>query len=87
MNSVDILSDDQQKELKTLIEQLKMAVNGSDKSAIEMRQSALQEAYSKTMQTEQAQSQQADQHQGNAANDGAKNEDVIDADFEEVSNG
>jgi molecular chaperone DnaK len=82
------LSDDQQTELKTLIEQLKMAVNGSDKAAIEMRQKALQEAYSKIMQAEQAQSQQqTEQHQGNAANDSAKNEDVIDADFEEVSNG
>jgi molecular chaperone DnaK len=49
-----------------------------------MRQKALQEAYSKIMQAEQAQSQQ---HQGNAANDSTKNEDVIDADFEEVSNG
>jgi molecular chaperone DnaK len=82
------LSDDQQTELKTLIEQLKMAVNGSDKAAIEMRQKALQEAYSKIMEAEQAKSQhQAEQHQGDAANDNAKNEYVIDADFEEVSNG
>tara|TARA_R110001592_G_scaffold79960_2_gene238605 strand:- start:1059 stop:2972 length:1914 start_codon:yes stop_codon:yes gene_type:complete len=89
--SMTSLSDDQQTELKTLIEQLKMAVNGSDKGAIEMRQKALQAAYSKVMQAQQAQSQ-AEQHQGEAANDGAannakKDEDVIDADFEEVSNG
>ena len=86
--SITSLSEDQQTALKTLIEQLKMAVNGSDKAAIEMRQKALQETYSKIMQAEQAQSQQqAEQHQGNAANDSAKNEDAIDADFEEVSNG
>lgn len=65
-----------------------MAVNGNDKAAIEMRQKALQETYSKIMQAEQTKSQQqAEQHQGNAANDSAKNEDAIDADFEEVSNG
>lgn len=62
--------------------QREMAVNGNDKAAIEMRQKALQETYSKIMQAEQA-----EQHQGNAANDSAKNEDAIDADFEEVSNG
>ena len=40
------------------------------------------------MQTAQEQQQaQAEQHQGEAANDSAKSEDVIDADFEEVSNG
>jgi molecular chaperone DnaK len=60
---------------------------GNDKSAIEMRQSSLQEAYSKLMQAEQAQQQQTGQHQSNAANDGARDEDVIDADFEDVSNG
>jgi molecular chaperone DnaK len=84
--SMASLAEDQKTELKTLIEQLKMAVNGSDKSAIEMRQKALQEAYSKIMEASQAQ-QQTDQHQGNAANDAAKEGDVIDADFEDVSNG
>jgi molecular chaperone DnaK len=80
----------QQTELKTLIEQLKMAVNGNDKAAIEMRQNGLQQAYGEIMQASQAQSQQspqAGQHQGHAANDEAKDESVIDADFEEVSNG
>ncbi|ASP47055.1 molecular chaperone DnaK [Cognaticolwellia beringensis] len=85
--SMNTLSDDQQGELKTLIEQLKMAVNGDDKGAIEMRQKALQEAYTNMMQAQQAQSQQAEQPQGNAANDEASNEDVIDAEFEDVSNG
>jgi len=81
-------TDEQQTELNTLIEQLKMAVNGNDKAVIEMRQNALQEAYSKVMQAAQAQSQQqADQHQSTAANNEAKEEDIIDADFEEVSNG
>jgi molecular chaperone DnaK len=82
--SMASLSDDQQTELKTLIEQLKMAVNGDDKAAIEMRQKSLQAAYSKIMQAEKAQEAQ---HQGEAANDEAKSEDVIDADFEDVSNG
>ena len=79
------LSDDQKTELETLIEQLKMAVNGDDKAAIEIRQKALQEAHSKVNEAEQTQ-QQARQ-QGKAANDSAKDEDVIDADFEDVSNG
>ena len=83
--SMTSLSDDQQGELKTLIEQLKMAVNGDDKNAIEMRQKALQDAY--TSMTQAQQSQEQAQHQGEAANDGASNDDVIDADFEDVSNG
>jgi molecular chaperone DnaK len=82
--SMSSLSEDQQTELKTLIEQLKMAVNGNDKAAIAMRQKALQEAHSKIMQASQAQTEQP---QDEAANDSTKNEDVIDADFEEVSNG
>ena len=84
--SLTSLAEDQQAELKTLIEQLKMAVNGSDKAAIEMRQNALQEAYSKIMQVAQSQ-QQEGMNQGEAANDSARDEDIIDADFEEVSNG
>ena len=86
--SLETLVEDQKMQLKTLIEQLKMAVNGSDKAAIEMRQKSLQEAYSKIMQAKQEESnQQPDQHQGNAANDVSNDEDIIDADFEEVSNG
>jgi molecular chaperone DnaK len=66
-----------------------MAVNGDDKAAIEMRQKALQEAYSNIMQAEQSQKQaqsKAGQQQEHAGNDSA-NDDVIDADFEDVSNG
>jgi molecular chaperone DnaK len=81
--SMTSLTDTQQTGLKTLIEQLKMAVNGDDKAAIEMRQKALQDAYSNIMQAEQS---QAGHQQGNAAKDSA-NDDVIDADFEDVSNG
>ncbi|WP_158967206.1 molecular chaperone DnaK [Paraglaciecola sp. L3A3] len=87
--SMASLAEEQQTELKTLIEQLKMAVNGEDKAAIEMRQTALQEAYSKVMQAEQSQQQaqsQAGQQQADQAKNSA-NDDVIDADFEDVSNG
>ncbi len=77
-------ADEQKAELNSLIEQLKMAVNGNEKAAIAMRQSALQEAYSKVMQASQAQQEQP---QASAANDDTSNDDVIDADFEEVSNG
>jgi molecular chaperone DnaK len=85
--SMTSLTDAQQTELKTLIEQLKMAVNGDDKAAIEMRQKALQDAYSNIMQAGQSQAQQqSGEQQGNAAKDSA-NDDVIDADFEDVSNG
>jgi molecular chaperone DnaK len=88
--SMTSLSDDQQTELLTLIEQLKMAVNGNDKAAIEMRQKALQETYSKIMQAAQSQQQKqsaAGQHQADTAKNSANDEDVIDADFEDVSNG
>ena len=86
------LTDAQQTQLKTLIEQLKMAVNGDDKAAIEMRHKALQDAYSDIMQAEQSLAQQQTaQQQGNSAKDSAAkesaNDDVIDADFEDVSNG
>jgi molecular chaperone DnaK len=81
--SMASLTQEQQSELNSLIEQLKMAVNGNDKAAIEIRQKALQEAYTNIMQA--SQSQQAEQQ--HAANDDASNDDVIDADFEDVSNG
>ena len=79
--AMESFADEQKSELNSLIEQLKMAVNGNDKAAIVMRQTALQEAYSKIMQAQQA------QQQTNAANDEVNNDDVIDADFEDVSNG
>ena len=87
--SMTSLTEPQQTELKTLIEQLKMVVNGDDKAAIEMRQNALQEAYSKVMQAQQSAKQPTQQstQQGEAANDSTQGEEVIDADFEEVSNG
>ena len=79
--AMESFTDEQKTELSSLIEQLKMAVNGNDKAAIEMRQTALQEAYSKVMQAQQA------PQQASAANDEVNNDDVIDADFEDVSNG
>ncbi|WP_159817809.1 molecular chaperone DnaK [Colwellia sp. 20A7] len=88
--SMTSLAQEQQAELKSLIEQLKMSVNGNDKAAIEMRQKALQDAYSNMMQAAQTQQQsqpQGEQYQEAAANDSAKNEDIIDAEFEDVSNG
>ena len=86
-SSMTSLTEEQQTQLKTLIEQLKMAVNGDDKAAIEMRQKTLQEAYSNIMQAAQAQQQpQSAAGQSHASKQSA-NDDVIDADFEEVSNG
>jgi len=88
--SMTSLAQEQQDELKSLIEQLKMSVNGNDKSAIEMRQKALQDTYSNMMQAEQAQQKsqpQGEQYQEHAANDSAKDDDIIDAEFEDVSNG
>ncbi len=76
--AMESFTDEQKTELSSLTEQLKMAVNGNDKAAIEMRQTALQEAYSKIMQAQQ---------QTSATNDEVNNDDVIDADFEDVSNG
>lgn len=85
--AMESFTDEQKTELSSLIEQLKMAVNGNDKAAIEMRQTALQEAYNKTLQASQTQSQQAERAQDNTANDDVNSDDVIDADFEDVSNG
>ncbi|WP_289029251.1 molecular chaperone DnaK [uncultured Paraglaciecola sp.] len=87
--SMTSLPEAQQTELKTLIEQLKMAVNGDDKSAIEMRQNALQQAYASIMQAQQAQTQQQGQtsQQQDAPASNSANDDIIDADFEDVSNG
>ena len=85
------LPDAQQTELKGLIEVLKLAVNGDDKQAIEQRQETLKNAYSALMQ---AQSQQQAQQQEQSSNEqvrtgktASNDEDVIDADFEDVSNG
>ncbi|MDU0356189.1 molecular chaperone DnaK [Paraglaciecola aquimarina] len=89
--SMATLNDEQQAELKTLIEQLKMSVNQDDKSAIEMRQNALQQAYTNIMQAQQAgQSQTGHQQQAyntDASAQKSANDDIIDADFEDVSNG
>jgi molecular chaperone DnaK len=85
--SMGELPEEQQTELKGLIEQLKIVVNGDDKQAIEMRQKALQDAYATLMQAQsqqQAQPQNEQAHTGQAA---SNDEDVIDADFEDVSNG
>jgi len=72
-----------QAELKTLIEQLKMAVNCDDKQAIEMRYKALADAHSQAMQSQQQAPAQNQQQAPQGAN--ASNDDVIDADFEDVS--
>ncbi|XQW83903.1 molecular chaperone DnaK [Thalassotalea piscium] len=85
--SMESLAEEQKTELSTLIEQLKMAVNGDDKAAIEMRQKALQDAYSNIMQAQQQAQTQESAQQADAANDSSKDDDVIDADFEDVSNG
>ncbi len=82
--SMASLSAEQQNSLKTLIEQLKMAVNGDDKQAIEMRQKALSDAYAQAMQ---AQSQEQTAHSANTTQSASNDDEVIDADFEDVSNG
>jgi molecular chaperone DnaK len=84
--SMATLDEAQQTELKGLIEQLKLAINGNDKQAIEMRQKTLQDAYSALMQAQQQQAQQPNEaaQNGQAA---SNDEDVIDADFEDVSHG
>ncbi|MCI2285196.1 molecular chaperone DnaK [Colwellia sp. MSW7] len=84
--SMTSMAQEQQEALKTLIEQLKMAVNGNDKAAIEMRQKALQDAYSQLMQAQQSPNQ-GNTEDVQAANDANSDDDIIDADFEEVSNG
>ncbi len=81
------LSDDQQNSLKALIEQLKIAVNGDDKQAIELRQKALSDAYSQAMQAQSQAQVEPSQRQTANAQTSSNDEDVIDADFEDVSNG
>jgi molecular chaperone DnaK len=85
--SMTTLSDGQQNSLKALIEQLKLAINGDDKQAIEMRQKALSDAYAQLMQAQsQGQAEQAQASNGSSTAS-ANDDEVIDADFEDVSNG
>lgn len=85
--SLSGLGEAQQTQLLSLIEQLKMAVNGNDKAAIELRQKALQDAYANSMQTGQAQQQPSGAQRGADTSKNSANDDVIDAEFEDVSNG
>ena len=85
--SMASLSEAQQTELKTLIEQLKLAVNGNDKAAIELRHKALQDAYTRCLQAGQAQQQTASSQRPGDTSRTSANDDVIDAEFEDVSNG
>lgn len=85
-SSLSELDDEQQASLKALIEQLKMAVNGDDKQAIEVRFNELNEAYNQAQQAKQSAEQASSQQSAQQESQGAANDnDVIDADFEEVS--
>ncbi len=85
--SMGELPEGQQTELKGLIEQLKIVVNGDDKQAIEMRQKALQDAYATLMQAQSQQQAQPQNEQAQHGNSSSNDEDVFDAEFEDVSNG
>jgi molecular chaperone DnaK len=78
----DQAADADKQKVQALIDELKTAITGEDKSEIERRQQALQEA---ATAMQRASAEQETQH--SAADQQAANDDVVDAEFEEVEGG
>ena len=81
----NVSADDKAKVEKALGE-LELAIRGDDKDKIEAAEKAVMEAGQALMQAAQAQAQaqQAQQQANTGAQDNAKKDDVVDAEFEEV---
>jgi len=69
------------------IAELKTALEGDDKDAIEAKTQALNEAAGKIAEKAYAEQAQADAEQPSAEAAGSKDDDVVDAEFEEVKEG
>jgi molecular chaperone DnaK len=78
----DQAADADKQKVQALIDELKTAITGEDKSEIERRQQALQEA---ATAMQRASAEQETQH--SAADQQAAKDDVVDAEFEEVEGG
>ncbi|WP_395342022.1 molecular chaperone DnaK [Ningiella sp. W23] len=87
--SMDALAEEDQSEIKALIEHLNTAIKTDNAADIDTKLQALQGTFDSAMQRAQAQS--ADESKAETAHAKASgqsaNDDVIDADFEDVSNG
>jgi molecular chaperone DnaK len=77
----DKLSDDERKEIETAIEGVEEAMKGDDKAAIDQ---AVEKLTSAAQVIHQKAAEQAQAHQEAPAEDSAPNDDVVDAEFEEV---
>ena len=89
----DQISEDEKKPVEDAIAELEKAVKGEDKEDIEQKTKALEEAFSPLAQKAYAQSQQGGQEEGaqqaDQSGSGSQqkkgDDDVVDADFEEVN--
>ncbi len=89
--NADKFSDDEKSKVEAAIKDLKAVVDGDDKSAIETKLKAVEEAFAPVAQKMYAEagaqmdpSQMADQMGGAQADNSQSGEDVVDAEFEEV---
>ena len=85
--SADKVSDDEKSSIEAAILDLEEALKGDDKDSIEEKTKALTDASSSMAQrlyAEQQQESQATDQAGDSDNSGSNEENVVDADFEEV---
>ncbi len=85
--SADKVSDDEKSSIEAAILDLEEALKGDDKDSIEEKTKALTDASSAMAQrlyAEQQQESQATDQAGDSDNNGSNEENVVDADFEEV---
>ena len=81
----DELAEDDKSAIEAALGELETAVRGDDKDAIEAKQQALMEASQKLMEAAQAKAQAQAGAEGEAADNSAQaDDDVVDAEFEEV---
>ncbi|GAA5213772.1 molecular chaperone DnaK [Corallincola platygyrae] len=79
------LPADEKTKIEAALTELEAAIKGDDKEAIEAKSQALMEASSKLMELAQAKAQaEAQSAEGGAESSAAKDDDVVDAEFEEV---
>ena len=82
----DALPADDKTKIETALSELEAAIKGDDKAAIEAKQQALMEASQKLMEIaqQQAQAQGAGAEAGHSSSSAKADDDVVDAEFEEV---
>jgi molecular chaperone DnaK len=88
----DKVTDEEKQPIEEAIKELREALEGDDKAAIEEKVQKLSEASTPVMekaysdgQGEQPEAGAEDQAEGQSQNQGGSNDDVVDADFEEVN--